>query len=63
MTQMKYEEEVLRDWIEALTEAPKKELTSWELGFIESALSQLDRNHFLTERQIDKLEEIYADKT
>jgi len=44
-------------------ENPKKELTSWEEGFISSIRDQFDRRGTLSERQAEILEKIYADKT
>jgi hypothetical protein len=34
-------------------------LNQWEQGFIESVSDQWDRNHYLSENQLEKLEQIY----
>ena len=44
-------------------EAPSKELTSWEEGFIENVKDQWERKKWLSQSQFLKLEEIYAEKT
>ncbi len=58
---MKYDAAVLREWIDALA-APKKTLTKWESDFVESISDQLTMRGWLSDAQIDKLEQIYADK-
>lgn len=59
---MKYTPEVIRDWFKQL-EAPNKELTSWEVSFVESVSDQFTRSGSLSDRQIEILEKIYAEKT
>lgn len=49
-------------WIEALA-SPNKELSKWEMDFIESVTDQWERYHRLSDRQIEILERIYAEKT
>ncbi len=44
-------------------EHPSRTLTSWELEFLTSIRDQFDRRGTLTERQFNKLESIYAEKT
>lgn len=44
-------------------ERPAKTLTTWELDFLTSIRDQFDQRGRLTERQFEKLESIYAEKT
>lgn len=44
-------------------EHPAKQLTQWELGFLESVADQLTHKGFLSDKQQKLLEGIYADKT
>jgi hypothetical protein len=37
-------------------------LNHWEVSFIESIRDQFDRNGYLSENQLDKLESIYCEK-
>ena len=54
--------ELVESFLKAL-ESPAKTLTKWELSFIESISDQFERKHFLTDRQFETLEKIYAEKT
>lgn len=44
-------------------ESPSRELTPWELNFLESVQGQFEQSHTLSDRQFEVLEEIYANKT
>ncbi len=57
---MKQPLEVVEDWI--LTCKISTKLTKWEKDFIESLDAQLDDEGYLTDKQIDTLERIYAEK-
>lgn len=59
---MKYTAEILKSWLDALEEQPRK-LTKWELDFTASLREQFDRKGWLSDRQIEILERIYAEKT
>jgi hypothetical protein len=59
---MEWEDWMIREWIEAVNEGGKG-LTQWEISFMESITDQLERKGTLSERQIEILERIYAEKT
>jgi uncharacterized membrane-anchored protein len=44
-------------------ETPYKELTKWEEEFVASVKERFERTHNLSERQVEILERIYAEKT
>ncbi len=44
-------------------EAPVRELTDWEENFIESISDQFTRRSYLSDKQFEILERIYAEKT
>lgn len=44
-------------------EQPARELTAWEVGFLESLTDQFERRGSLSARQFEILERIYAEKT
>jgi len=44
-------------------ESPSKELTSWELGFLESVGDQLETRGSMTDKQMEILKRIYEEKT
>lgn len=44
-------------------ESPSKPLSDWEENFLDDMRSKLEEWGSLTERQFDKLESIYAEKT
>lgn len=44
-------------------ESPSKELTDWEEKFIESVTDQFDSKGWLSDRQLEILDKIYAVKT
>ena len=52
----------IREWIE-LVNTEGRNLTAWELSFMESITDQFERWETLSERQIVILERIYAEKT
>jgi hypothetical protein len=54
---------VLAEWIRMVHEEAAKPLTDWELSFMESITDQFERTGRLSERQVEILERIYADKT
>lgn len=58
----KYTANDISQWLSEL-ENPSKELTPWETQFIESVSDQFSRYHSLSEKQIEILEKIYAEKT
>ena len=54
--------EVLKGWVRAcLTEG--RNLTGWEAKFLASLDNQLAGGHYLSGRQIEVLERVYAEKT
>ncbi len=54
--------QMIDDWIDlVLTEG--RNLTKWEISFIESIADQWMRKKFLTQAQFEVLERIYAEKT
>jgi len=44
-------------------ETPNEELTKWEENFIESVSEQFGKKNNLSDRQIEILDKIYAEKT
>lgn len=60
---MNYDEKTLREWIEAIKDETQDKLSSWELDFIDSIERQLNHYSKLSDRQIEILEKIYAEKT
>ena len=44
-------------------EQPVKPLTKWEQSFVESISDQFGERGTLSDRQFEKLEDIYAEKT
>jgi len=52
----------IREWLE-LVNTEGRNLTAWELSFMESITDQFERWETLSERQIEILERIYAEKT
>lgn len=53
----------LIDHMYELLENPDKELTEWEQGFIDSTKEQWSNRWWLSERQFEILDRIYAEKT
>jgi hypothetical protein len=62
---MKASEEDIAKWKHwiAIIINDGKDLTEWEESFVDSISKYLDRYHYLTEKQQNILERIYADKT
>jgi hypothetical protein len=54
--------DVIEHFLDAL-ERPAKQLTSWELDFLESITEQFERSGSLSDKQFEVLERIYAEKT
>ena len=59
---MTYKPEVIADWFEQI-EQRGRGLSKWEEDFVESVSEQFARRGSLSDRQIEILERIYADKT
>jgi len=61
---MDYAEQIAlaRAWVKEL-ESPRRTLSSWELGFLESISERLDDGHLLSEKQMNVLKRIYEEKT
>ncbi len=60
---MKYEQRTIAHFITEVNDAPSKPLTAWERSFMESITDQWDRTNRLSEKQLEILERIYAEKT
>lgn len=60
---VKYTAEDFRRWVDAIKDEASDKLNDWELNFIDSIDRQLGAGRDLSERQIEKLETIYAEKT
>ena len=54
--------DLARHMLESL-ESPSRELTKWEENFIESVTEQYQTKGWLSDRQLEILEKIYAEKT
>lgn len=59
---MKHSNEVIAHWIETVNEEGRN-LTDWEVGFMESLTDQFERSGRISDRQEEILERIYAEKT
>lgn len=57
-----YTPDVLRSWIDALR-TPAQMLTDWEERFVASVSVQLELKGSLSDKQVERLERIYAEKT
>ena len=55
--------DVVAEWIRIVNEEAHKPLTDWEQSFMESVTDQFDRTGRISERQLEILERIYAEKT
>jgi hypothetical protein len=62
MSQTPQTTEVIEHFYREL-ERPSRALTVWELGFLADTKDQFDRTGFLSAKQFDILERIYAEKT
>ena len=60
---MTYDKATLQDWIERCVHEHTKPLSKWEWSFLESISDQMTRGRELSERQVEILERIYAEKT
>lgn len=60
---MKFEPETIDYFLDLVKNSASKPLTPWELQFIESISDQWDRTRHLSDKQLDILERIYAEKT
>ena len=54
--------EIIERWIKTVQDEGRS-LTAWEEEFIESIAQQFERKRFLSDRQEETLEKIYAEKT
>jgi hypothetical protein len=54
--------EMYRDWLDAVVDHGAN-LTPWEQQFIESLIDQTNGGRPLSEKQVEILERIYAEKT
>lgn len=52
----------IEDWLAAIEEDQDR-LTKWEADFVESLRDQWERRGSLSERQVEILERIYAERT
>ena len=55
--------EVYQHWIDTILAEASDKLNDWESSFIENIQTSLSLYGRLTEKQADKLERIYAEKT
>lgn len=58
---MKPEKDVIQQWLDSVNNEGKN-LTAWELQFMESITDFYDRRGFLSEKQQEILERIYTEK-
>ena len=56
------DDETLEHWLTVIEEEGR-DLSKWEEDFIESLREQWDRGRWMSERQREILERIYADQT
>lgn len=54
---------ILQEWLEAIENEANKELTSWEINFIDSISYRINAGQTLSQKQEEILERIYAEKT
>lgn len=52
---------VIKDWIEQCSHS--RRLTKWERDFIDSLEEQFEEREWISDKQEDILERIYADRT
>lgn len=60
---MKFEPETVDYFLDMVKHHASKELTPWETQFIESIDDQWGRSRHLSDKQLEILERIYAEKT
>lgn len=59
-----YTREQLQRFIDEIRdEGPARGLTKWEENFVESVAEQLESRGTLTDRQVETLDKIYAERT
>lgn len=61
-SKMTHKPEVIKSWIEHVNNEGRN-LTKWELDFMESITEQFEERNSLSDRQEEILERIYTDKT
>jgi hypothetical protein len=54
--------EMIKHMLDTL-ESPVRQLTSWELGFLESVSEQFGERGMLSDKQFEIMERIYMEKT
>lgn len=59
---MTKEPQVIEDWINKINEEGRG-LTKWEQDYMESITDQFTRKNFISDKQEEILERIYAEKT
>ncbi len=59
---MKYDADVIAHWF-GVIETDSDGLTEWEEEFVESTAAQFARRGTLSDKQVEILERIYAEKT
>lgn len=59
---MTKDKDIIENWIETVNTEGKK-LSKWELDFMESITDQFASKNWLSDRQEEILERIYAEKT
>ena len=59
---MTEDKKTVAEWIRMVNEESSKPLTKWEESFMESITDQFERTGSLSERQLEILERIYAEK-
>lgn len=58
-----YDDDTIAHFIEQVNDNASKPLTAWERSFMESITDQWERSSYLSDRQVEILERIYAEKT
>ena len=59
---MEKDAKIVQGWVDQVNDEGRN-LTSWELGFMESITDQFTKTKSLSDRQLEILERIYAEKT
>lgn len=62
VSEVTYSSEVIKDWIESI-QSTGHDLTKWERDFVESVAGQLEERGWISDRQEEILERIYAERT
>ena len=55
--------EIVKSWYYTILDEAEEKLNDWERTFMESIRWKVDNHSVLTDRQYEKLESIYAEKT